>query len=509
MSMQQIVMKSPALTRAFMGHASASFHERNGERFRRQAVRTAVEQTIAYPKFLIEHGVDPRRALRPEAFETLPLTNKADYVDHYPLTERCRGGRLDGAYLIEKSSGHSGSSYYWPRSAEEDVLVPSYIDYAFRSWYGVETKSTLVIVALALGTWIAGMKMTFALRQVAASGKYRLTVISPGPNLEEVLEIVRDISPYYEQTVLNAYPPFARAVIEEGADRGIDWQSLNLRLGLGGEGFSEEWRRYIGGRIGVDVTRDLLAVSSAFGAADLGMIVGREYPLTVLVRQLCQDDRRLANDLFDGAVPNLFQFSPSSIYAEQIDGEVVFTNMSGLPVIRYRINDRGGVARFEHVMQVLDDHGYDPLERLRASGFSKGDVWRMPFFWVNGRSDGTIQVNGANVYDENIETVLSEVGGGEIVGHKAGKTSDRGRRQPRLLVLLEHRDPDLTREQRLALAARYRDELERGLVRVNADYAVMHAADPLIAQPIVRVYGRGRGPFLDERGKIKKDYSLR
>lgn len=508
MTLQSAVMKNPTLTRLVMSRTPSSVLDRMGQQFRHRAVLNAVRETVAYPAFLIENGLDPEGACLPERFETLPLTSKQDYVDRYPLDQRCRGGKLYNAYLIEKSSGHSGGSYYWPRTPQEDALVPAYLEYLCRQYFHVETTPSLGIIALALGTWIAGEKSSTAMRQVAASGRYPLTIMSPGPNVDEVIDLVRDLSPHYQQTLLAGYPPFIRAVLEEGAARGIDWPAVNLKLVLGGEAFSEQWRAYIGGLIGVDVRRDLVAITSSYAAADLGMVVGREQPLTTLVRQLCLDDSRLAADLFDGAVPIVFQYSPASMYIEEVDSEVVFTTMSGAPLVRYAIHDRGGVASFDHVMGVLADHGYDVIARLKELGFSSGDVWRLPLFWVNGRTDGTIAVNGANVYDENIETVLAEVSGGEIVGHKAGRTSDHGRSQPRLLVLLEHRDADLTDAERTRLAARYRLELTRGLVRVNADYAIMYGADPAVAEPIVRVYGRGRGPFAEERGRIKKDYSL-
>ena len=117
--------------------------------------------------------------------------------------------------------------------------------------------------------------------------------MTPGARLEEVIEIVKQFGHLYQQVVIIGYPPFLKQVIDEGARDGIDWLTLNVKLGLGGEGYSEEWRDYIAGKIGLQ-ENDLLGVSGGYGAADLGMSVGREYPLSVLVRKLAYKNEALA-----------------------------------------------------------------------------------------------------------------------------------------------------------------------------------------------------------------------
>ncbi|MBE0476541.1 MAG: phenylacetate--CoA ligase family protein [Coriobacteriia bacterium] len=507
MSMQSVVMSKPSLTRLFMSRAPESLHVKGGASNAARVVQAAVTRTRAYPAFLGEHGVTPERALRPEAFAELPLTSKRTYVERFALDELCLDGKLTSAYTIEKSSGYSGGSNYWFRTPEEDALFPAYMEFAFRQFYRIDTTPTLIIIGLAMGTWTSGEKMAQALREVAATGKYPLTITSPGINLDEILETVRDISPYYGQTVIVGYPPFMKSVIDEGIERGIDWASLNVRLGLGGEGYSEEWRAHVASKIGVDTSRDLLAVSGGYGAADLGMSVGREYPLTVLVRQLATADRGLARDLFGSAeVPNLFQYSPSSYFIEEIESELVFTVLSGIPLVRYRIGDRGGTMGFEHVMQVLDGHGYDAASRLADLGYDRSELWQLPFFYCLGRTDGAIMVGGLNVYPENVGTVLLELDDEELLGHKIASATGADEYSQRLLVLLEHRDESLPPEAAERLAREYAPLIAEGLKRVNKEYRRLSVAAPALAEPVVKVYGRGRGPFAADAGKIKRKY---
>jgi phenylacetate-CoA ligase len=502
-------MSKPALATLFMSRAAESVHENGGRRTAARAVEAAIKRTNAYPAVLIENGVDPEQALRPEMFGELPLIDKKSYVERYPLRDRVLDGKLTSAYTIEKSSGYSGVTNYWLRTPEEDALIPSYMEFAFRQFYRLDLRSTLLVMGMALGTWTAGMKMSQALREVAATGKYPLTVITPGINLDEILETVRDLSPSYEQTVIVAYPPFAKLLIDEGIRRGIDWKALNVRLAVGGEGFSEEWRAHLGAKLGHDTTRDLLAVSSGFGAADLGASVGREYPATVLIRQLAAADTALARDLFgEGEVPNLFQYSPSGTHIEAVGGQLVFSVVSGIPLVRYAIGDRGGVIPFGKMASTLEDHGYDLQARLAELGYERGDLWRLPFFYCLGRTDGVVFVGGVNVYPENVSTALSSLDDPSVLGYKLATTmADDGFTQ-RLLVLVEYEAGSLSDAERASLAEHYLPAVADGIARDNAEYRRLREVAPELAEPVVHVYPTGGGPFAEDVGKIKRKYVL-
>jgi phenylacetate-CoA ligase len=508
LSMQKIVMKNPGLMRLFMSRAPSSVHTKGGRRKVDEVLEVASTRTIAYPTVLREHGIDPGRKLTHEDLPELPLLDKKSYIDRFPLEELTIDGVFHGGYTVEKSSGHSGGTHYWFRTPEEDELFPQYLEYAFRQFYHIDQVSTLVIMGLALGTWTSGEKMAQALRQVAATGKYPLTIMSPGNDLEEILEIVEDISPNFFQTVIVGYPPFVKHVLDTGAERGIDWRAFNVKVGLGGEGYSEHWRSAVGDLIGVDTEKDLLAVSGGYGAADIGMTVGREYPLTVLIRRIALQDEALRNELFGHEIPNLFQYSPSGVFIEEVENELVFTVRSGIPLVRYNIHDRGGVLAFDHVMDVLADFGYDVATMLEDRGYTPGDLWRMPFFYCYGRSDGTVMLAGVNVYPESVTSALTVAGMNEIAGHKIGAAVDDTSYSQRLLVHLEHRSSDLGEADAAMLAERYREVIVDGLKQVNKEFRNLHDAAPDMATPLIRVYSMGSGPFASDQGKIKRSYRL-
>ena len=443
-------------------------------------------------------------------FEQLPVTSKKDYIDRYSLDELCLDGKLDRAYTIERSSGHSGGSYYWLRLPEEDELFPSYLEHAFVQFYGMDKKSTLVLITLTLGTWTSGEKMAQALREVAATGKYALTVMAPGTNLEEILEITRDLGPLYDQMVIVGYPPFVKTVLDEGVRRGIDWPSIGVKIGLGGEGYSEPWREHVASMIGIDSRIDLLAVSGGYGAADIGMTVGREYPVTVMIRKMCTDNPSLARALFQDSrgnhatLPSLLQYNPASCYIESVNHELAFSVLTGIPLVRYNIRDAGGVITFDKMMAVLGEHGHDPVAELQAIGYGAEQVWKMPFFYVYGRSDGTVSIVGANVFPENVQSILADAHDSDVVTFKL-KVETTSEFSQRLVISLEHQAGSLTELEETELSAHYYALLVEGLRKVNADFRQSHAENPEAADPIIRVHARGTGPFAQHSG-IKNRY---
>lgn len=509
MSMQSIVMSNRKLTNAMMSRVPTESHERRGAKRALEVARTAIARTRAYPEHLRSLGHSLEVADQ-AAFCALPVIDKKSYIDSFDLSALCLDGRAAGAYTIEKSSGHHGGSYYWLRLPEEDALFPSYLEYAFVQFYGMDTHSTLVLITLALGTWTSGEKMAQALRQVAATGKYPLTVMAPGTNAEEILEIVNDLGPHYDQVVMVGYPPFLKTVIDEGTRRGVAWKDLNVKLGLGGEGYSEQWRSHMGHILGVDCSRDLLAISGGYGAADVGMTVGREYPLTVLIRRLCTEDASLAEALFkdpcvrSGALPALLQYNPSTCYIEEVDRELTFTVMSGIPLVRYNIHDRGGLLPYEGTFEILRDHGYDILPRLAELGYGRDQVWQLPFFYVFGRSDGTVSVVGANIYPENIQAILAEEFDSDILTFRLAVDTDAEYSQ-RLSIALEHHDELLSDADAIDLAQRYHALIVTGLYRINQDFRDAYQDNPQVADPHVAVYARGCGPFSGTR-TIKNQY---
>ncbi|MBE9566353.1 MAG: phenylacetate--CoA ligase family protein [Proteobacteria bacterium] len=509
MSVQRMIMSNRTLTRAFMSSMPASFWKRQGRKNAMRVFRLAARSVPAYRSLLENGNINPADIRDFEDFQRLPILEKSTYIATHDLRELVLNGTLAGKYTVETSARTTGGSFFWPRLAEEDALFPKYIEFSFVQFYHIDQKATLIILTLGLGTWTSGEKMAQALRMTASSKRYPLTVVTPGPDLEEVLEIVQALSSHYQQTVIVGYPPFVKNVIDEGIRRGVNWATLGARIGLGGEGYSEEWREHMASKIALP-ENDLLGISGGYGAADLGMSVGREYPISVLIRKLAHRDEKLAEALFGQphGLPCLMQYNPAAFFIEEVNGELVFTVKAGIPLVRYNIHDRGGVIPFGRAMDILREHGYNVLPLLRKYGYSRSDVWQLPFFYVFGRSDGTVSVEGANLYPENIEAALHTPEGACINGFRLSLQVDEDLNQhPWVLLELSRDAGSPTDAEKGQIASRLKYVILAKLVETNRDFREAHYENPTSTEPVVTVFAHGEGPFADERTRLKRRYT--
>ena len=364
----------------------------------------------AYGDFLARSGVDPSAVRTLADFERLPVTTKDNYQRRYPLSQRCRDGRLERCDMIAVSSGSTGQPVYWPRSLTDELAVTARFEQVFRDSFASDRSRTLAVVCFPLGTWVGGMYTAACCRHLAAKG-YPITVVATGNDLDEILRVVPELAPEFDQTVLLGYPPFLKAVIDTGLARGLDWSACHLKMVLAGEVFSEEWRDLVAARAGM--RRPVYDSAALYGTADAG-VLGNETPLSVTIRRFLAARPHVAHELFgESRLPTLVQHDPYQRFFEASGGTLLFSGDNGVPLIRYHIADEGDVVGFDEMMAFCASHGFDPL----AGGLDRG-VHRMPFVYVFGRSHFTVSYYGANIYPENVTVGLEQP---EISGWVTGK----------------------------------------------------------------------------------------
>jgi phenylacetate-CoA ligase len=126
----------------------------------------------------------------------------------------------------------------------------------------------------------------------------------------------------------------------------------------------------------------------------------------------------------------------------------------------------------------------------------------LPFLWIHGRRDATISVMGANIYPEDIESVLyrdPEVEPRLRSFMLSVVDDDEG--TPRPAVAIELADLDgIDDAWCLAAARRLRD----GLEALNTDYRSSLGEFPGAMLPMVSTYGPGDGPFAGDATRIKQ-----
>jgi phenylacetate-coenzyme A ligase PaaK-like adenylate-forming protein len=426
----------------------------------------------AYRDFLARHNVDPAAVRTLADFQRLPLTTKDNYQRQYSLAQRCRDGRLERCDMIAVSSGSTGQPVYWPRSLTDELSVTARFEQVFRDSFAADRTRSLAVVCFPLGTWVGGLYTAACCRHLAAKG-YPIIVVAPGNDLDEILRVVPELSPEFDQTVLLGYPPFLKAVVDTGLARGVDWSSYHIKMVLAGEVFSEEWRDLVAERAGMP--RPAYDSAALYGTADAG-VLGNETPLSVTIRRFLAASPEAAHALFgESRLPTLVQHDPYQRFFEARDGMLLFSGDNGVPLIRYHIADGGGVIGFDDMMTFCAQHGFDPL----AAGLARG-VHRMPFVYVFGRSHFTVSYFGANIYPENITVGLEQP---EISGWVTGKfvlevleDADRDRY---LSVTVELAPGELASAERADLAA---GAITTQLRKLNSEFAHYVPEDRQAAQ---------------------------
>ena len=350
------------------------FWLKNGERMALGLFKAASSRVPAYKDFLKKNKINPLKIKTIRDFKQLPVISKETYLKKYPLEQLCWDGKLEKNTLLSVSSGSSGKPFFWPRGNNLELETSISHELILRDIFDADRLPTLFVNTFSMGIYIAGIITLNSVLRVAQKS-YPITVIPPGINMDEILRIIREMSPKFHQTIISGYPPFVKDMIEKGEADGIDWKKIKIKFLFATEGFSESWRDYILEKIGA---KDALTTScNIYGSADAG-ILGHETPSCIKIRR--KGDRFLDH--------TLVQYNPLLKYYEAVGGELIFSAYGGIPLVRYNIGDRGEI--------------YDCREINRNSS-----GWKLPFMKVFGKSGQATSLYGVNIYPEHVKAALA------------------------------------------------------------------------------------------------------
>ncbi|MFD4668224.1 phenylacetate--CoA ligase family protein [Lentzea sp. NPDC058450] len=428
--------------------------------------RRTASTVPAYAKLLRANDIDPQDIRTDADFQRLPLLDKANYHEQYPLPELCRDGELTQSDMIAVSSGSSGRPTIWPRALEDELHTARRFEQVLVDGFHAGTRKTLAVVCFPLGTWVGGLFTQACVRHLAAKG-CPITVVAPGNNKAEILRVLPELAPHFEQVVLLGYPPFVKDVI----DSGTDWAAYRIKLVLAGEVFSEQWRDLVSRRAGIENPRT--DVASLYGTADSG-VLGNETAQSVSIRQFFADHPDEAREVFgDSRLPTLVQYDPGSRFFEVHDGTLVFTADGGIPLVRYRIADEGGIFGHAEMLEICSRNGFTPLPGPE-----------LPFVFLFGRSLFTVSFFGANVYPENVTVGLEQPGISETVTGKfvieSVEDEDRDRRLRITVEAAPGAEPD---------AGVIAEAVRSQLLRLNSEFAHYVPAERQLPEVVLRPHG--------------------
>ncbi len=463
-----------------------------------RAAWRAVRNVPAYRRFLQDAGVRGRSLYPLGILARLPETDKRSYVDRFGFLERC----VDGAVpypgtTIDESSGSTGTPYNWIRGHREREVAHRNIGFFARYAFG--NKPLVTINAFSMGAWAAGFNMSLGMMRHGI-------VKSVGPDLDKILSTLDYLGSGY-RFLISGYPPFLKHLLDEGDRRGFPWARYQLHALVGGEGMSEELRDLLLGRF--------RSVFSGYGATDIEIGMAGESPVSIAIRRLARARPDVREALFghDSRLPMVFQYNPLIHFLEVNEDHEIVCTVSRLdllaPRIRYNVHDEGGLVEFKTAAATLRRYGYD-ISRLGSAPETAGPrgllPWvrpiPLPFLWVLGRRDATISVMGANIYPEDIETIVYR--DPDLVPRLHSfllSVIEDETGMPRPSVALELTDTAGVDDP---WRTRMSDRLRDGLRNLNIDYRSSIAEFPSAMQPIVQTYGLGAGPFEADAGRIKQ-----
>jgi len=458
----------------------------------------AAKRVPAYKDFLQKEHIDPERIITIADLQLVPPVDKNNYLRQYPLEALCWGGTLKGKSLVfTATSGSTGTPFYFPRSEVLDwqsaVEHRTFLDGLLHG----TTRSTLVIDAFGMGVWIGGLLTYQAFRHLSIDPAYPITLITPGTNKKEIFEALKNLSHQFDQTIICAYPPFLKDILDEGETTGILWREMHLKLLCAAESFSEDFRDHLAAKVGI---RNVYCeTTNIYGSADLGTMA-KETPLSIFVRRAALNNKDLFRSVFPLAnkLPTLAQFNPLFTHFEAPEGRVLVTAYNVLPLIRYAIGDSGTVMQFGNIVSLLDEHHVDLKTESRAHGFDQ-TVQELPFVAIYERSDFSTKLYGAIIYPEHVrEALITPHAQESLTGKFTLATKHDTEHNEYLEINIELRkgsihSPDLER--------RVVNWVMKALLEKNAEYHYLHTMTPERIRPTIVFWEYGHPQYFQSGTK--------
>ena len=361
----------------------------------------------AYKDFLRKNKVNPAKVRTMADFRAVPTISKQNYLRKYPHEMLCWDGDFKGKqWVISTTSGSTGEPFYFPREEHQDKQYARMAELYLRTNFDIQKHSTLYIDAFPMGAWIGGLFTYEAIKMTAERGGYRLSIITPGIDKAEIVNSVKKFGDKFDQIIIGCYAPFLKDALDDGIEQGVNWKKYNLKFIFSAEGFSEGFRDYVIRTAGLkDPYRDTL---NHYGTVDLGTM-SYETPLAILVRRLAVKHPKLYGRIFpvEHKLPTLTQFDPELFYFEEVNGGLLCSAASGLPLVRYDLKDHGGVIGYDEMHERARSGGINLHSEIRKADI-ENTIWRLPFVYVYERKDFSVSLYAFQVYPETIRKALQE-----------------------------------------------------------------------------------------------------
>lgn len=443
------------------------FHNKHTPLNPLQLFQEAARRIPAYKDFLKKNNISPSKIKTMKDFLSVPVMTKENYIHAYDYKSRVWDGTTKNEHMISSSSGTSGDPVFWPRDIQTVVEGAMYHEKIFDECFAMKKKNTLFINGFALGNWIAGTFTSECCLLISAKG-YPLTTVTPGYNSEEIIKMLKELSPKYDLTVITGHSPFLKQLIEEAISAGVNFSNIDVRLLGTGQAITENWRTYVM-KLLRSKDREHTVVN-LYGSADAALM-GFESPASISMRAYYAKYPKKARQAFnDERLPSIYSYDPSIVHFEAIENELCITKYSSVPLIRYNMHDVGGL---------LDNN----------------------MAYLFGREKFMVKIYGANVYTEHVQHALNHE---KLQPHLTSSFKLE-------MAYDDDNNPQLICRVELNMAAQISDELNQQVQdifidevrKINSEYHFVLSTIGDKAKPIIVLHEHG-DPDHFPLGKVKK-----
>lgn len=474
-----------------ISHYSSDF-QGSGESQAFKLFARSASRIPAYRDFLAQHGWRGKyQVIKHTQWEGIPPMDKQSYIGLHSLDQLVEEASLGRhGKMISLSSGSSGQAFMWPRSTYQEIEGALLHEQLLTTQFAIGSRRTLVVVAFSMGSYLAGTYTYNSIRWVASKG-YDLTVVTPGIDMQDGLDLITKLAPLYDQVILAGYPPYIKDMLEVGVSQGINWAGIQVKLLMASEFFSEIWRSGVSELAGIsDVTH---STTNIFGASE-GTMFGWETPEAIFLKQVATQHPDLHRALFGGDLtPTLVEYNPLHRYFEVIDGSLHVTARTGIPLIRYDLKDRGGILTAQSRRAILHQFGIElpPAILRRASD--------LPMVYVSGRADSAASIYGILIYPQYIKEAL-ENESHRVSGRFTLVSKSLGEKNPQLVIHVE-----LKKGRKLSspFASHLEQLITRAILNRSREYGTLLASIGDKARPHVFLHPKNDPDYFSTRIKQK------
>jgi phenylacetate-CoA ligase len=366
----------------------------------------AEKNIIAYQHYLSTH-----RYKNHHKFTQRPILDK----DNYLLTTENKL-LLDPSnkkiFSIVRSSGSSGRSFYWPQLINNYRLSETMLRVFLEMFFRIHKKNTLCVVALPLGSWVAGDNFSWVLKSMSYHTSYPLTVYTPGNHQEELLNFLQNFHQAFEQIIIFIYPPFIVQLLNKAKYEKLDIPLYKMRYIATGEFFSESFRDSIDKRS--QLQQNITSLLSIYGSSDTS-VIGVESMASVALRkllfthpQIFQTIQQLAPCSHNRDVPLLFHGLAHDKHIETVDGDICVTAWQGIPLIRYKLADSALLLPWHALQTHVCEFKSEFPESAHLFNIVQQASPGLPnIIALFGRSDKTLNLYGALITETMLNSVMN------------------------------------------------------------------------------------------------------